>query len=107
MQAWNQAVSEPWIRLTLGPLPPDFSALLRDAQRHCYPLRQVRVLSVERRALDERSDAEFVTLLAPPQLVALLETPAPGEWTREFSVATYVYSLSIEVLEGAGELIPF
>jgi hypothetical protein len=104
----ESAVTEPWVRLTLDHLRKGSASEIRAAQRYCYPLRQVRIVSCEPYTHAECGrECERVVILVPPRLMAIWRAPAPGEWSIEYVAAWHLLSLTEKVLVKAGEMIPF
>ena len=98
---------QPWTRLTLEFVRPDFVETLRSGQRYCYSLRRVRVISFELYEYKPGRNASNVVILAPPEMMAIWNAPAPGELSLETVAAGSLMGLATLVLENAGELIPF
>ena len=106
-RAERDDMHQPWTRLTLEFVRPDFVSMLSDAQRYCYSLRRVRVISYEVYEYKPARNASRVVILAPPEMMAIWNAPAPGELSLETIAASSLMGVATLVLENAGELIPF
>lgn len=103
-----EPVTEPWVRLVLDPVGPDFAENLRRAQLFSFSLRQVRVIAAEKRQLGARAGLS-VTLLCAPEFMALCEAEAHNTgWPLENIAASYLHQVTTRVLMHRDpEHIPF
>jgi hypothetical protein len=103
---------EPWTRWDVLVVEGDFSDTLREAQKHSFDLRQVRVVRSEKVYCECPYPHDRVVLLINPELMDIWRRAASGERAVKKLGVRQLYQHAREVLRkrrppGQDDCIPF